>query len=87
GKNEQDFDLYIKYGSRPTTSSYDARGYTSSANEVVEFGDTESGWYYIMIRSYRGSGNYLVEAYYPLTSLYLEIDYLSGYEPRTDIFD
>jgi hypothetical protein len=56
-----DFDLYIKLGSNPTLSSYDARGYTSSADETVSI-TNPSGTYYIMVHAYSGSGSYTIKA-------------------------
>ncbi|MCK4718419.1 MAG: pre-peptidase C-terminal domain-containing protein [Thermoplasmata archaeon] len=58
-----DFDLYVKYGSLPSTSSYDARGYTNSAAETVTISDPNTGWYYIMVNSYSGSGEYRAGVY------------------------
>jgi beta-glucanase (GH16 family) len=64
GPDGPDFDLYIKYGSKPTTSDYEDRGYTGSADERVQIASTQSGWYYIMVNSYSGSGSYRIKAYY-----------------------
>ncbi|MBA3044634.1 MAG: pre-peptidase C-terminal domain-containing protein [Candidatus Thermoplasmatota archaeon] len=57
-----DFDLYVKLGALPTTSTYDGRGYTSSSNEKVVLSSPASGTYYIMVNSYSGSGNARVKA-------------------------
>ncbi|MBA3043720.1 hypothetical protein FP804_01120, partial [archaeon] len=57
-----DFDLYVKYNERPTTSSYDARGYTSSSDETVTINSPSTGYYYIMPYSYSGSGSYSIKA-------------------------
>lgn len=54
GNEIADFDLYAKWGSPPTTSSYDARGYTSYSMEY--FPIQGSGTLYVMVRSYSGSG-------------------------------
>ncbi|MFO7618108.1 MAG: PPC domain-containing protein, partial [Thermoplasmata archaeon] len=53
-----DFDLYVKRGAYPTTSSYDARGYTNSAAETITISNPASGTYYVMINSYSGGGTY-----------------------------
>ncbi len=58
GPAGQDFDLYVKRGATPTTSDYDAVGYTSSADEQVIIDGVAPGDYYIMVRSYRGQGDY-----------------------------
>jgi len=54
GNENADFDLYAKWGSPPTTTDYDARGY--SATSLEYFTTSGSGTLYIMIRSYSGSG-------------------------------
>jgi len=52
-----DFDLYGRLGTEPTTSTYDWRGYTSSGEEVT-YSNPGAGTWYIMVRSYSGSGSY-----------------------------
>ncbi|MGY5880854.1 MAG: pre-peptidase C-terminal domain-containing protein [Candidatus Thorarchaeota archaeon] len=52
-----DFDLYGRRGAEPTTSTYDWRGYTSGGEEVT-FSSPGEGTWYIMVRSYRGTGSY-----------------------------
>jgi len=52
-----DFDLYGRLGAEPTTSSYNWRGYTSGG-EDVSFDNPGAGTWYIMVRSYSGSGSY-----------------------------
>ncbi|MEM4293539.1 MAG: pre-peptidase C-terminal domain-containing protein, partial [Thermoplasmata archaeon] len=61
GPNGADFDLYVKKGALPTTSSYDARGYTNSADEQVSISNP-AGTYYIMVNRYSGSGSYTITA-------------------------
>ncbi|NMX21599.1 hypothetical protein C5S30_04020 [ANME-1 cluster archaeon GoMg4] len=56
GNENADFDLYAKWGSPPTTSSYDARGYSGTSLEY--FTTSGSGTLYIMVRSYSGSGHW-----------------------------
>ena len=52
-----DFDLYGRLGAEPTTSTYDWRGYTYGGEEVT-FNNPGAGTWYIMVRSYSGSGSY-----------------------------
>ncbi|MDF1540955.1 MAG: caspase family protein, partial [Candidatus Thorarchaeota archaeon] len=52
-----DFDLYGRLGAAPTTSTYDWRGYTGGGEEVT-FNNPGAGTWYIMVRSYSGSGSY-----------------------------
>lgn len=56
------FDIYVRKGAQPTTSEYDHRGYTSSADEKIRIEPVEPGDYYIMVRSYRGTGSFSLEA-------------------------
>ena len=58
GPSNQDFDLYIKHGGQPTLNDYDNRGYSGTASEDISIDDAEPGDYYIMVRSYKGSGQY-----------------------------
>ncbi|MCK5398057.1 MAG: pre-peptidase C-terminal domain-containing protein, partial [Thermoplasmata archaeon] len=62
GPSGSDYDLYVKYGSPPTTSSYDVKGYTSSSDETCQISNPPSGIYYIMAHSYSGSGSYDIVA-------------------------
>ncbi|MFW9990688.1 MAG: pre-peptidase C-terminal domain-containing protein [Candidatus Odinarchaeota archaeon] len=63
-----DFDLYGRRGAEPTTSTYDWRGYTSGGEDVT-FSNPGAGTWYIMVRSYSGSGPY---------DLTVTIDYQTG---------
>ena len=58
GPQGQDFDIYLREGSVPTTEDYDILGYSASADEKVVIDPTQPGVYYIMVRSYRGSGDF-----------------------------
>ncbi|MDW7727960.1 MAG: S8 family serine peptidase [Candidatus Methanoperedens sp.] len=56
GNENADFDLYAKWGSPPTTSTYDAVGYSSTS---LEYTQTQgSGTLYVMVNSYNGSGSW-----------------------------
>lgn len=52
-----DFDLYGRFNAAPTTSTYDFRGYTSGGEECTQSNPSAGTWY-IMVRSYSGSGPY-----------------------------
>jgi len=58
GPIHADFDLYVKYGSNPTLTDFDYRSYTAEAIEEVKIMPLQPGDYYIMVHSYRGSGDY-----------------------------
>lgn len=62
GPRGVDFDIYVRKGSEPTTSEYDHRGYTSSADEKIRIQPIEPGEYFIMVRSYRGAGDFSLKA-------------------------
>lgn len=47
-----DADLYVRFGSAPTTSSYDCRPYVNGNNENCDFASPSEGRYYIMLRGY-----------------------------------
>ena len=52
-----DADLYVKFGSPPTLSSYDCRPYTGTNNEQCAFDPAQSGTYYVMINPYAAFAN------------------------------
>ncbi len=59
-----DADLYVKYGSAPTTSSYDYRPYLNGNNETVSVSNPAAGTWHIMVRAYSSfSGVSLVASY------------------------
>jgi len=47
-----DEDLYVKFGSAPTTSSYDCRPYVSGNAEICTFASPQVGTYYVMLNGY-----------------------------------
>jgi xanthomonalisin len=47
-----DADLYVKFGSAPTTSSYDCRPYVTGNNESCSATSPTPGTYYIMLNGY-----------------------------------
>ncbi len=47
-----DADMYVKFGSAPTTSSYDCRPYKNGNNETCSFASPSVGTYHVMIRGY-----------------------------------
>jgi vibriolysin len=58
-----DADLYTRFGTRPTTSTYDCRPYVDGNNETCT-AQTQAGDYYVMVRGYSAfSGVTLVASY------------------------
>ncbi|NOK17290.1 M4 family metallopeptidase [Corallococcus carmarthensis] len=47
-----DADLYVKFGSAPTTSSYDCRSAGASSDESCTINAAQQGTYYVLIRGY-----------------------------------
>jgi hypothetical protein len=47
-----DADLYVKFGSAPTTTTYDCRPYLGGNNETCTRTSTTAGKYYVMLRGY-----------------------------------
>ncbi len=47
-----DVDLYVKFGSAPTLTSYDCRPYVDGNAETCEFNPAKSGTYYLMLQGY-----------------------------------
>ena len=58
GPEGTDFDLYLKKGAPPTTRDYDKRAYTIKHEEIIAYLIEEPGDYYVMVRSYRGAGDF-----------------------------
>ncbi len=61
--NSNSYDLYIRFGSLPTTLVYDDAGDLPNADQAVEIPSTQVGTYYILIRSASGGGDYVVTAH------------------------
>jgi hypothetical protein len=58
-----DADLYVRSGSRPTTSTYDCRPYLTGNSESCAIA-TQAGDYYVMVRGYTAiSGVTLIASY------------------------
>ncbi|WP_444997788.1 M20/M25/M40 family metallo-hydrolase [Aliikangiella sp. IMCC44359] len=63
GEKNGDADMYVKFGSAPTDSSYDCRPYKSGNNESCTGKDT-GGTYYVRLKAYSAfSGVSLVARY------------------------
>ena len=59
-----DADLYVRFGSEPTTSSYNCRPYLNGNDETCTFASPSTGTYHVMIRGYQAySGVSLVASY------------------------
>jgi hypothetical protein len=59
-----DADMYVRFGSRPTTTSYDCRPYLNGNTETCTISSTSAGTYYVLLRGYTAyAGTSLVAAY------------------------
>jgi serine protease len=59
-----DADLYVRFGSAPTTATYDCRPFSSGNNENCSFPTPQVGTYHVMIRGFSAfSGVSLVGSY------------------------
>jgi serine protease len=47
-----DADLYVKFGSAPTLSSYDCRPYVAGNSETCTMSPVQTGTYYVMVNTY-----------------------------------
>jgi vibriolysin len=47
-----DADMYVRFGSRPTTSAYDCRPYLNGNSETCNITTAQVGTYYVMLRGY-----------------------------------
>ncbi|HZP11288.1 MAG TPA: S8 family peptidase [Nevskiaceae bacterium] len=47
-----DADMYVKFGSMPTTSSYDCRPYVNGNAETCTIATAQAGTYYVMLNGY-----------------------------------
>ena len=59
-----DADLYTRFGSRPTTTTYLCRPYQSGNNETCTVSSTSAGDYYIMVRGYTAFSGVTLRASY-----------------------
>lgn len=55
-----DFDLYVRFASPPTTSTYDCRRFGSNQYGMCEFSSPTPGTWYILINRYSGAGTFQV---------------------------
>ena len=52
-----DADLYVKFNSAPTLTSFDCKSTTSSSNESCEIGNAQAGVYYAMVQAWNAITN------------------------------
>jgi len=52
-----DADLYVKFGSAPTTSNYDCRSWSGTSNETCSFPSPSTGTYHVLVHAYATFSN------------------------------
>lgn len=57
-----DFDLYVKQGSAPTTSSFDCKADGANQYGFCQFTSPAAGTWYVLVNRFQGSGAYQVTA-------------------------
>ena len=78
-----DVDLYVRKGSKPTTSEWDYRPYLIGNNETVTIDSPAPATYYIMLRGYTAhTGVSLVATYFPVPE---QITTLANCVPETGL--
>lgn len=63
-----DADLYTKFGSAPTLSSYDCRPYVTGNNESCTVASPQAGTYYVMLNGYTAFSGVNVKATWSTSS-------------------
>ena len=56
-----DADLYVSFGSTPTTNAFDCRSAGATSNELCEFNPAGNGSYYVMVVAYNAYSGLTVE--------------------------
>jgi trypsin/pre-peptidase len=57
-----DFDLYVRFGSPPTTSQFDCKADGSNQYGFCQFTNPSPGTWYILVNRFAGSGSYQITA-------------------------
>jgi len=61
-----DADLFVKFGSKPTLSSYDCKSTSSSSNESCDISSVQAGTYHVMVEAWNAiSGTSLTGSFTP----------------------
>ncbi len=61
GPADADFDLYVRKDKPPTEDDWDFRAITVSPDERITFPAEQGARYYVMVKSYRGQGDYVLK--------------------------
>jgi serine protease len=81
-----DADIYVKQGSKPTSSNYDCRPYKNGNDEDCNFNTPESGKWYVMVSGYSAFGNLnLTATFSGSTGGCSDANCLTNGSPKTDL--
>ena len=80
-----DADIYVRYGAKPTTSTYDYRPYKGGNNETVNVDDDDlqSGRWYVMLRAYSDYSGVDLIGNYQLSDSDNNLDPIAGFDVVT----
>lgn len=91
GGSGKDFDLYVRKGEPPTLSVQDDWAHSATADETLTVERASPGDYYLMVRSFSGSGDYTLVAYLASTmpdsdgdGLWDDVEVELGLDPMSD---
>lgn len=59
-----DADMYVRYGSKPTSSTYDCRPYKNGNNETCSIDAVKTGKYYVVVKGYSAFSGVSLKATY-----------------------
>ena len=59
-----DADLYVRLGSKPTTTAFNCRPFTNGNNETCTFNAPAAGTWYVMLRGFRAYTGVSLKATY-----------------------
>lgn len=59
-----DADIYVRFGSQPTSGSWDYRPYAGGSSETVNVNNPQSGYWHFSANGYASSSNYSITASY-----------------------
>ena len=70
-----DADLYVRYGSEPTTAVYDCRPYSSNYPEECGFSSPNEGYWYVMLKAFNGYTGVSLVGQYGTSGEYIDVTY------------
>lgn len=81
---DADFNIYVSYNKYPNENSYDWADTSFGPDGTVAIQNPKMGYYYVMVKSMRGSGNYML--YYRGFNCYTPTPTVTPIEPCYPIY-